>query len=231
MRPAAASGKPALDSDPQLISELFHALNQPITALRCSLELSLHRPRAAEQDRNTLRMALDQAEQIARLSTGIRELLEADDPGDNCEVLALQGYLREAVSDFQPVAEARGIEMVLRSEGACHVRLEARRLRQALFCLLESVLNASPPGTAVAIEIVERGSDSVIALAWAERDMNLRHPSALLELETPVREPSQRLGWAIARRILETAGGTVSGSSQAGCGRVELRLPLASVPA
>jgi two-component system, OmpR family, sensor kinase len=231
MKLSAVPAKPAADSDPQLISELFHALNQPLTALRCSLELSLHRPRAAEQDRDTLRMALDHAEQIARLSTGIRELLQADDPGDNCEVLPLQGYLREAVADFQPVAEARGIALALSGHGACHVRLEPRRLRQALFCLLDSVLHASPTGTAVDIDVVERGSDSVIALAWAERDANLRDRSAVLELETPINEPSQRLGWAIARRIVETAGGTVEGGAQPGCGRIELRLPLASVPA
>jgi two-component system OmpR family sensor kinase len=230
MKPPAAPGKPVADSGPQLISELFHALNQPITALRCSLELSLHRPRVAEQDRDTLRMALDQAEQIARLSTGIRELLQADDPGDNCQALPLQSYLREAVADFQPVAEARRIELVLRSAGACHVWLEPCRLRQAMFCLLESVLNASPADTAVAIEATEQGSDSVITLTWAERDANLRDRSAVLGLETPGSGPSQRLGWAIARRIVESAGGTVEGSTQPDCGRIELRLPLVAVP-
>jgi signal transduction histidine kinase len=232
VRPALAGRNAAADGDQlQLIAELFHALNQPITALRCSLELSLHRPRAVEQYRDTLQAALDHAEQIARLSTGIRELLQADDPGDDRQVLPLLAYVRETVADFQPVAESRGVELVLRSQSSGHVLLEPHRLRQALFFLLEFVLNAIPSSTALAIEVEDSGEDSVIALTWASWGANFHDASAALGLLAKSGEPSQRLGWAIARRIVQAAGGEVQFGEDQGNWRVQVRLPLAPVPA
>jgi signal transduction histidine kinase len=49
----------------ELISELFHALNQPLTTLQISLEPSLQRPRSEEEYQQTLRRALHQAQEIA----------------------------------------------------------------------------------------------------------------------------------------------------------------------
>src|SRR5205814_2262620 len=99
----------------ELISDLFHALNQPLTTLRCSLELTLHQPvRAAEQYREALNHALDHAEQVVRLVSGIRELVEVDEPGAESEVLELDSYLQHAVMDLLPVAEAAGVRISLR---------------------------------------------------------------------------------------------------------------------
>src|SRR6266705_830270 len=83
----------------ELIFDLFHALNQPLTTLRCSLELTLHQPRTAKQYRDSLAGALRHTEQITWLTTDLRELLEADDASDDRKVLALEVCLRKAVVD------------------------------------------------------------------------------------------------------------------------------------
>ena len=116
----------------ELISDLFHALNQPLTTLRCSLELALQQPRTAKQYRDGLSVALKHAEQIAWLATGIRELLEADDADDDRQVLALEVCLQEAVVDLLPVAETAGVRLSFRRGSPCRVFFEPRRLAKLL---------------------------------------------------------------------------------------------------
>ncbi len=73
------SEDPAVGRDrQQRIADRFHALNQPLTTLCCSLELALSQPRTAEQYRDNLRDALTYAEQVAGLARGLREMLEAE---------------------------------------------------------------------------------------------------------------------------------------------------------
>src|SRR5215467_14597368 len=88
----------------KLVSELFHALSQPITALRCSLELALYTQ--SYPSKENLQTALAHAEKIAQLASGIRELVQADDPGDERVALLLKDCLRGVVVDMEAMAEA-----------------------------------------------------------------------------------------------------------------------------
>ena len=144
MKPAPAEGEiAARDERRELLSELFHALNQPLTTLRCALELSLQRPHSEEEYRYTMEAALQQAENVTRLTCGIRELLEGDDPGDHPQAVALDASVQEAVLDWLPVAEAAQITLLAQNLSPCQVRFEPQRLRRALFHLQEFVLHSA----------------------------------------------------------------------------------------
>src|SRR5882672_12811843 len=128
----------------QLVSELFHALSQPITALRCSLELALYAQSSPSKE--NLQMALAHAEKIAQLASGIRELVQADDPGDERVELLLKDCLRGAVLDMVPVAEAAQVKIEMCGNMTGKVIAEPRRLHQALFYLLEFALSSAASG-------------------------------------------------------------------------------------
>ena len=78
----------------QLISDLFHQLSQPLTTLRCSLELALLQTLTTEQYREAVGQALSQAEKASWSATAIRELLDAGQVGPDLEVLELRRRLR-----------------------------------------------------------------------------------------------------------------------------------------
>ncbi|HEV2728736.1 MAG TPA: hypothetical protein VGV15_01780 [Terriglobales bacterium] len=224
----------ALASDRRvLISDLFHALNQPLTTLRCSLELTLHQPaREAEQYREALNHALEHAEQIARLASGIHELVEVDQSGAESEVLQLDSYLQHTVMDLLPVAEAAGVRVSLRRSSCCYVLFERQRLRSALFHLLEYVLGSSSSGSVVNIEALEQDGDAVIALGSSSNTAL----SAVQSLdggdrEFRERELARRLRLALARGIFESAGGRFHAETNAETFFLEVRLPMASLPA
>lgn len=231
MRPVLAKpgGVAGCTEDSQLVSDLFHALNQPITALRCSLELSLHRPRTAEQYRGTLQAAMQQAELIAGWAVGIRALLQADDAGDDLQVLPLGGFLRDAVADLQPVAESLQLEFGLHCDSAGLVLFEPQRLQQALSGILDFAIDLSSAGATVMVDARDRDREAVIVLATSPPDRALSRGSARPTPKDAGRTLRQRLGLAIPRRIVAAAGGSLQAETGRGGLRIELCLPL--VPA
>ncbi len=196
-----------------LIGELFHALNQPLTTLQISLELSLQQPRSEAEYQQTLRRALRQAREIARLTSGIRDLVQAGDPGPRRQVLSVEDFLREIAADLQPVAESKQVRLSLRGRLDGTVSMEPQRLRQALFSLLEFALDRSRAGAVAIIEAGESESESVIRLSSTAK---------------PDLDSSHSLNWVIARRMVEAAGGTLHFDVHRGKISIELRLPLVS---
>ncbi len=136
--PPCASGMLLADCDSRRLgSDLFHALSQPLTALRCSLELSLQRTLTADEYRESASRALQQAERVSWLTTGIRELFDAGQAGEEPEVLHLQEAVAGAISDVVLVAESRGGGSSLLARDAKLVRESGSknemRLRRGLF--------------------------------------------------------------------------------------------------
>ena len=195
------------DERRELLSELFHALNQPLTTLRCALELELLQSHREPQSRHTIETALRQSERLAQLSSGIRALVEASEAGDQREPVALDSVLRDTVLDFQPVAESAGLAFEMDSLPACHVEAEPKRLRQAVFSLLEWLLESAAPGATVTINLAIAQDVTIIRMATSLKDaVPVPNPAGKLA-PPPTDSLPRRLQLAIARSIFEAAGG------------------------
>jgi len=75
MSPAPHCSPAGLDA--QSISDLFHGLSQPLTTLRCSLELAMMKQCRSGADRAQLEAALADVEQITILTGRLRAIIEA----------------------------------------------------------------------------------------------------------------------------------------------------------
>ncbi len=91
-----------------LAYDIFHTLSQPLTALQCSLELALIRDRTSEEFRASVEAALENAERVRQSFLLLRELNDADDPGDISAPVELRQLLLELAEDFLPVFEFAG---------------------------------------------------------------------------------------------------------------------------
>jgi hypothetical protein len=114
--------------------------------LCCSLELALQQTLTAEEYRESVSNALMQAEHVSWLAMGIRELFEAGQAGEDCEVLPLQVAVACAIDDVLLVAEAPGVRICWVAGSAFPVLFEAQRLRSALFHLLGFVVGCGRRG-------------------------------------------------------------------------------------
>ncbi|MGO9573486.1 MAG: hypothetical protein ACLPTQ_04060, partial [Terriglobales bacterium] len=70
---------PRVPQGPDVLGELLHSLSQPLTGLRCSLELSLQLPldlsieQVAEQQQASVAVALQQTEKVIGMIQLMRE--------------------------------------------------------------------------------------------------------------------------------------------------------------
>jgi hypothetical protein len=125
-----------------LVYDIFHTLSQPMTALQCSLELALARDRTAEDLRASVEAALENVERLRQSFLLLRELNDADDPGDISAPVELRQLLLELQEDFLPVFESTGGRLILAC-GPLQVRGNAPKLRRAFFCLIEYLWGGS----------------------------------------------------------------------------------------
>ncbi len=212
-----------------LISELFHALNQPLTTLRCSLELALYQQGTLEHYRECVQHALEQTGRAVHLVLSIRALVDAEDPGDGREIVQLDSKLQEVVQDFRLVAEAREVSMSLSCDSPLLLLAEPRRLHQALFNLVDSTLSGSRPGTELKIQARATAAEAALmvmlttpeASAPGSGELSIVH-----EVEDTSREQFSGLGPAIARRIFEVASGSFRTIKSGNHVSFEIRLPL-----
>jgi len=140
--PVAEVPKRAATEQRSLVSEVLHKLSQPLTALQCSLELSLVRDQTCEEFRASVEAALQNAGRLRQNLLLLRELSDAEDPGDISAPVALQPLLLGLREDFLPVCESAGGRFDLHCP-PLQVRGNAARLARAFFYLLEYLLRSA----------------------------------------------------------------------------------------
>jgi len=139
----AESLGPDVTEERNFVSDALHKLSQPLTALHCSLELSLARDQSPEEFRSSVEAALQNAERLRQRLLLLRELSDAGDPGDISVPVDLRRLLEDLREDLLPVFESAGG----RFEVDCVpllVRGNVAKLGRAFFYLLEYLLRHSP---------------------------------------------------------------------------------------
>lgn len=137
-----------------LVSEVFHNLSQPLTALHCSLELALRRDRTVEELRGSVQAALEDAERLRQRLLLVRALNDASDPGDLSQPTEMSGLFRQLHEDMLPLFASDGQKFELELEcGVVRVRANQARLMRALFAFLEYLFSHSAEGAVLTIQV------------------------------------------------------------------------------
>jgi len=146
-------------SEAAFLSEVFHSLSQPLTALHCTLDLALECDRTVEQLRVSIQSALDDAERLRQRLLLTRALKDAADPGPLVEAVDVGALLRELCDDMAPLFDSAGRNLTLNIElEGLLVRANKSRLAQALFTFLEYLFRYLPEGATVSV-LLGVGSD------------------------------------------------------------------------
>jgi signal transduction histidine kinase len=184
-----------------LVSELFHSLSQPLTALQCALELSVLQDQTSQEFRATVESALENTQRIRQCLLLARELEDADDPGNSSGMIRLDRMLEQLVEELIPLSESVGrkLELMCDPVTVCGCR---EKLSRAFFYLLTHLLSLDAPGQPVAISVQKKqlriririsGCPSVDTVAGRDKVQEIH--------STPQVE--------IARRIFRAAGGAL----------------------
>ncbi len=218
-----------LPSGPNVLGDLLHSLSQPLTGLRCSLELSLDLPlelspeEVAEQQQESVVMALQQTEKVIGMIQLMREYLDAEQPRPGIYSTALAPALRSVIDELSSIAAVRGIQ--LRLLGTCMATLPVPepRLRLALQYLISTMIDAQPVGAKVTLLLGEGPAGAVLRV---EGERRFREPNVCEPVTSASASTLRRVKIAIAMRVLEAAGASlVFGDGDAGPAGFVLRIP------
>jgi len=213
--------------DPQLLGELLHSLSQPLTSLRCSLELSING--AAEQQQQTVSAALQQTETVIGMIQLMREYLDAEQLA-GVQAVALMPVLRSLVEDLASVAAVRNIRLRVAGSCAATLSISEARMRLALQYLLAAMIERQPADSEITLLMAEGPAGAVLRAHGERRFLggegrsrdaqvlgaqavegrgSERAPDNSAGRRDSLRATTRRVRLAIATRMLETAGVTV----------------------
>jgi signal transduction histidine kinase len=178
------------------LAQLLHALNQPLTGLQCSMEVTLATPRTPEQYVRCLREGLELTERMRALVEALREVADVgEEENERQETIELKALLRETVEDLKPMAEVKNVRITLDGAETSAVAVSAgrRTIGGAVFRFLESALSLAARDNGLQ---VETASDP--AQAWFRVRWQMGRPGSAFS--------RPELGLLVARAGFERAG-------------------------
>jgi len=200
MTDASASDPSVGQPERAFVSDLFHAVGQPLTALECGLELSLRRDNTAAEFRARVETALVNAKLLYRRLLEARALQDASEPGDTRLPVDVKGLLLQLQEDLLPVATSAKVKLDVKCDAAM-VHANEARLRNGLFYFVEFLLRVCPTGQRVRIR-AQRVSLTAFEISFRTcGSARIKSPESLLDAD-----PAD-LGFRIAQRTFRAAGG------------------------
>jgi signal transduction histidine kinase len=215
--------KPTLARDPQcereqFVSDLFHAISQPLTGLRCGLEVALGKPAiSAQEARCALEQALHATERLYQSVLFIRQLAEADRIPPLKRV-RLDEALLELHNEILPVAESMEVKMSLQEAGSTEVLAATESVSRALFLVADFALRELRAKESLSLSMLHQGTSAVIRI-----ERHCDHALNGFELANGFDVPAARRGLALAFRLLSSMGARIE-SDLAGKW-IEIRFP------
>jgi len=225
----------ALRARTDFIADASHELRTPLTVLRGNAEVGLAAGATECGHEAVLREIVAESERMTQLVEDLLLLARYDAGAISLEVrdVDIEPWFAEVAARGEILARERGVSLApsVRAEG--QVRVDARRLDQAVMVLLDNATKHSPAGGTVRLEASMAGSSLVIEVADQGRGIPADALPFIFErFNRGDRSHGETrggagLGLSIARAIVTAHGGTISARSRAGEGTtMTIMVPL-----
>ena len=131
-----------LERERNFVADAGHELRTPLALLRTELELALHEGETAEELREAVRSASDEAERLARLAEDLLVVARSDQGrlSLRVETIRAAALLETVVTRFSWRADETGRELVVEAPSDLTVRGDRLRLEQALGNLVDNAI-------------------------------------------------------------------------------------------
>ncbi len=207
-----------------LMADVTHELRTPLTVIQGEVEGMLDGVYAPSEER--LKSILEETQVLNRLVDDLRTLALAESGALQLrmETVDLAELIYETAAVFRSQAEAAGVSLVVQTMGELPLlRLDANRMRQVIGNLIANALRYTPAGGSVQARCelgsVEGEQKAVFSVSDTGRGISSEDLPHVFDRFYKARDSSgMGLGLAIARRLVEAHGGTITAESQPGKG-------------
>jgi signal transduction histidine kinase len=220
----------------RFVSEAAHELRTPLAVLRSGLEVTLQRPRGAEENRTALVQAMGEVERLCAIAEDLLALarLEAEPAVERAPV-DLAEIAADASAMAQTLAEARhqefAQEFATDTRNRIIVNGSAADLRRVVLNLLDNAVKFTPERGRIEIAVTTDGATALVAVRDSGPGIDPRDLEHIFDPFYRSRSVNagNGLGLALSREIVRRHDGAITAANRAagGC-EIEVRLPLAS---
>jgi signal transduction histidine kinase len=193
------------------VADASHQLRTPLTALRLrleNLEADAEPPVSTE-----LAAALEESDRMSRLVDGLLALARADKVTASATAVAIDlgATLVERRDIWLPVAEERGVDLVVEPGPPLRGLATPDRVSQVLDNLIDNALEVSPAGSAIRLSVVATPTGPAVHVADQGPGMTAdQHERAFDRFwQGPEGTGSSGLGLAIVQKLVQADGGHV----------------------
>ncbi|MBT2971322.1 MAG: HAMP domain-containing histidine kinase [Candidatus Thiodiazotropha sp. (ex Ctena orbiculata)] len=221
----------------ELVAQVSHDLRTPLAALHGYLETVNMKGEELKEERREeyLAIALNQSERLKGMVEELFELaqLEARDTQPVCEPMPLAELVQDVFHKFQLRAHESGISLGWRVSGhQPYVNADFALTERVLDNLIVNALDHVEKGGTVSLMISEREREAVVSITDSGGGISEDDLPHIFEPFYKKRQAGKDgdhagLGLAIARRMVELQGGTITATnSESGGACFSFTLPL-----
>lgn len=221
----------------RFVSEAAHELRTPLAVLRSGLEVTLQRPRGAEESRTALEQAMGEVERLCAIAEDLLALarLEAEPAVERAPV-DLAEIAAEASVMARTLAEARhqefAQEFATDARKGIVVNGSAADLRRVVLNLLDNAVKFTPERGRIEIALAADGPVALLSVRDSGPGIDPRDLEHIFDPFYRSRSANgvgSGLGLALSCEIVRLHGGVIRAANRAagGC-EIQVRLPLAS---
>jgi signal transduction histidine kinase len=203
-----------------LMHDLDHELSTPLTPIAGYLKILQSErlgPLSAQQ-RKVLDSTAAAAGKLARIVENLADFanLEAGHAAIAPAPVDPDALAREVVDELKDAARDARVHLDLRTSGRGPLLADRRKLRQALFNVVQNAVKFSPHGGEVLLEVEQDGERLRFTVydqgpgVSAPRQARIFEPFQHADRREEARPPGSGLGLPVARRIAEAHGGRIA---------------------
>ena len=220
----------------QFTADAAHEFRTPLNNLMGATSLLLSRERPTQEHREALEAHLEQYERLNRMIESLLFLARADGSTATPDLHPLNAgpLVREMVEFFAPLAEDSGVTLTVSGEAV--LQADESLMRMALSNLIANAIRFTPPGGKVTVTLIPTDSGkALLTVADTGCGIASEHLPKIFDRfyrADPARSSGGAgLGLALVRTIMTLHHGTVTATSEIGCGTTfQLTFPAADPP-
>ncbi len=216
-------------------ADAAHQLRTPLTALQNEIEVTLTKPRSAEEYRRTLEDMLVQVDTFTETVNGMLRLAQSEGGLDPTHRVAVEidPLLEEVIEFFVALAEDRQIDLSVTGRAESAVLGDPIWLHQLFANLIHNALAYTREGGKV--EVMASATDTEVTVSVRDDGAGMSeadHAIAFARFQRGSASSAGNgmgLGLALAREIVRAHAGTIEIDSELGRGSTfRVRLPRAA---
>src|SRR5690349_36877 len=151
----------------RFIADASHELRTPLAVLRGETEVSLSKPRTAEEYRQSLSLIQDEAEQLSRIVEDL--FILARQPINtraalNKERVSLNDAVKDCARAAQVLATQKGVRLKLENDSpSIALNGDQELIRRLILNLLDNAVKYTPAGGEISLALArENGTDEIV---------------------------------------------------------------------